>query len=369
MRPANVPRLEFGWFGSRVELSSDSRPLRQLVCRLWGGSSPPPSDGAPTRRYAVELGGDGPTYEGPGGRLMLDRREPLLHAYNLFVSDLLGCLGSHFALHATTVVRGGGGLLVAGPSTFGKTTLAVHLARRGFALLSDDVTFLERRSGRAVPFPRALHLRAGTRRTLPEEDLESASKAAEDASLDEWTLPPGAWLPVASESVPLRTVAILRPRADGAGVRRFPLYDIRAAAGHEGLLEELEALDGVRGAEPVDGAPGRVLVRVDRAGALADWLGRHRQVVVSAVKMAASAPGFDDPPALERIGTFQAALELGQEMLNRHPGSRLAEEFEGREAELVMELGEMLRAARCHALLPGRLEETLDLLVQAFESA
>lgn len=367
MRSAAVPRLEFDWFGSRVELASDSRPLTQLVRRLWGWS--PPLESATTRRYAVELeGAGGPTYEGPGGRLPLDRREPLLHAYNLLVSDLLGCVGNHLALHATTLVRGGAGLLVAGPSTFGKTTLAVHLARRGFALLSDDVTFLDRRSGCAIPFPRALHLRAGTRRTLPEEDLESASRAAEDTSLEDWTLAAGAWLPVAREPASIRTVAILRPRADGAGVRRFPLYDIRVATGHEGLLEQLEALDGVRSAEPVDGAPGRVLVRVERAGALADWLGRHREAVVFAVKMASSVPGFDDRPELKRIGTFQAALELGQEMLNRHPGSRLAEEFEGREAELVMELGEMLRGARCHALLPGRLEETLDLLVRAFES-
>ncbi len=368
MGSATVQTIEFDWFGTRVELCADSGALRQIVRRLWGGSPPPPK-GAPSRRYAIELrGAGGPSFAGPGGQLALDGREPPLHAYNLLVSDLLGCLGDHVALHATTVARGGGGLLVAGPSTFGKTTLAVHLARRGFALLSDDVTFLDRRSGRAIPFPRAVHLRAGTRRTLPEEDLESASRAAEDTSLEEWTLPPGGWLRVASEPAPIRTVAILRPREDGAGVRRFPLYDIRVAAGHESLLEELEALDGVRSAEPVEGSPGRVRVRVDRAGALAGWLGRHREVVVSAIKMAASVPGFDDPPELERIGTFQAAIELGQEMLNRHPGSRLAGEFEGREAELVMELGEMLRGARCHALVPGRLEQTLDLLVQAFEA-
>lgn len=45
-------------------------------------------------------------------------------------------------LHAATLVVGGKAIAIAGPSGYGKSTLALALSRRGHLLLSDDVTVL-----------------------------------------------------------------------------------------------------------------------------------------------------------------------------------------------------------------------------------
>jgi hypothetical protein len=368
MRALSGETVTFGWFGWRVELATDSRRFGRILGELWNACPEPPPD-RPPKRFRVLLGGPGgPRYEGPDGRVrLLDRRHPALHAYHLLVTELLGSVGDHFALHGTTVVREGEGMLLSGPSNFGKTTLAIHLARRGWALLAEDVSFLERASGRAIPFPRTLHLRPGTRETLSCEDLDRAATAAEDPTAEEWAIRPGEILPLFPTPAGLRVAVILRSPEDAGGFRRFPLYEIRLAQDAEPLLRELPGLDGIDGFELPDEDPLLVRLRVKRAAALVAWLAEHRDEVVSATKLPGSAPVFEGPPRLEPVGPFQAAVELGQEMLNRHPGSRIAEEFSGREAELVLELGEMLRKARCYALLPGRLEQTLDLLEAAFE--
>jgi len=53
-------------------------------------------------------------------------------------------------LHATTVAIDGRAVLISGPSGSGKSDLALRLLDRGFALVSDDQTFLRVRDGRLI---------------------------------------------------------------------------------------------------------------------------------------------------------------------------------------------------------------------------
>lgn len=62
-----------------------------------------------------------------------------------FLPLILGVLGPSVGvlpLHSACVVKSGRGILIGGESTAGKSTLSVALAQAGFALLSDDWTYL-----------------------------------------------------------------------------------------------------------------------------------------------------------------------------------------------------------------------------------
>jgi hypothetical protein len=64
------------------------------------------------------------------------------------------------SVHAAAVEVGGQGVLLAGPSRFGKTTLAAAFARAGHRLLSEDTTVCTSRYGPAIfPGPAAVRLR------------------------------------------------------------------------------------------------------------------------------------------------------------------------------------------------------------------
>jgi hypothetical protein len=65
---------------------------------------------------------------------------------------LLGMLSATIGVapvHAACVVRQGSGILLTGPSGAGKSTLTIAMARRGYALLSDDWTYLSVAGGSA----------------------------------------------------------------------------------------------------------------------------------------------------------------------------------------------------------------------------
>jgi hypothetical protein len=62
------------------------------------------------------------------------------------------------AIHAATVYSGDSAVMLIGPSGVGKSTLSVALSRRGFALATDDVAFIDPKTLEIHPIPRCIHL-------------------------------------------------------------------------------------------------------------------------------------------------------------------------------------------------------------------
>ena len=74
-------------------------------------------------------------------------------------------------LHGATVCGPTGSVFIAGRSEAGKTTLALGLAARGHAVMSDDIALLEPVSGAIHPVPRCFHLDDRSRRLLRRAGL------------------------------------------------------------------------------------------------------------------------------------------------------------------------------------------------------
>ena len=68
--------------------------------------------------------------------------------------------------HAAALTRGGHTILLPGRAGAGKSTLAVALAQRGFALLGEDVVFMDPLSREIHPFQRAIRLDGASRERL-----------------------------------------------------------------------------------------------------------------------------------------------------------------------------------------------------------
>ena len=108
-----------------------------------------------------------------------EEADPWLLAHLFFtvpLAELLKRLGLYMA-HAAGVAVNGKGLLIAGESGAGKTTLAIALVRAGFAFLADDTLFLSTSKGlRALAFPDEFDITPQTAAFFPElRRLEQAS--------------------------------------------------------------------------------------------------------------------------------------------------------------------------------------------------
>ena len=166
--------------------------------------------------------------------------------YQRFLAAVLLHTEPHAVFHGAALVdRGGGGLLLAGPSGHGKSSLALALVERGFGFLGDDYAPLDLASATLWPFPRTASILPGGTAPLPDPvrrlaEAGTAPRLFGKALVDIGTVFPGA---LRTEPAPLRTVVVL----GGAGVETDVSFLHLAARAADGprLAAALRGIDGV----------------------------------------------------------------------------------------------------------------------------
>lgn len=116
---------------------------------------------------------------------------------------------TYLLLHAGAVARGGQGLVLPARSGAGKSTLVAGLLAAGFDYLSDEVAIFDVATGRLLPFPKCLGIKAGSRRVLRPQFPALAGPARRVAREALWHLAPpaGAW-----PTGPVRLAAVVVPQ-------------------------------------------------------------------------------------------------------------------------------------------------------------
>jgi hypothetical protein len=155
---------------------------------------------------------------------------------------LFGVIGASVGitvLHCACVVRGSGGMLVAGASGSGKSTLALALAHNGFEFLSDDWTYVTAGDSGALAWglPTPLKL-------LPDactffHELAGLQPAVSMNGELAYEIEPELVFPVRrSFSCDPRCVVFLE-RKGAPGVRISPMAPVEAAQRFQAFLEDL----------------------------------------------------------------------------------------------------------------------------------
>jgi hypothetical protein len=255
--------------GYTFALEGDDPLLREVAAELYSGA--PAEGGRPWARFVC-------------GRLkqgfVLRRRGRILaraatlggffqEAEWALTLEVLRRLGGFFQVHAGTVARQGRAWLLAGPPESGKTSLALALALRGWALFGDEIALIDAPSLKAWACRRDLILRPGTRALLrPEMGQVPDFKWADG----DCYFSPRLVGPAPEEPAELAGLVFPALRR-GAGAGREPLGRAEAA---RRLLEQAMNLGdwGAKGVELVgrlvEGCPAMELVFGDaREGAAA----------------------------------------------------------------------------------------------------
>lgn len=312
-------------------------PIAEAYARFEGTAGRPLSIAMDDARLRI----------GDDAYLLLSGVDPTHQLYSRMLTALMREIESHAVLHAAALVcPDGKALVIAGPSGFGKSSLARELASRGFGFLSDDYAPLDLDAGTIAPYPRAMAIRTDS----PHDGPTLLGKRLVHAD------------PLATEPAPLGRVAIL----DGFGPPAATQIEIGVAVGDAAALDRaLERIAGVRSLGV--GGSGELATRrivVDPAARSTPELARvlEGEAVLFSEKLWSRRPDFGAPPRSEPISTRDAATRLGREILNARRDGRLLARHSGDPVALFLALGGALAGVECVRLRPGPFEATAELL-------
>lgn len=280
-------------------------------------------------------------------------------AYALLFRTLLDRIDTHMLLHAATVERDNHGIVVAGPTHAGKTTIALSLMRRGFRLLSDDFSPLDRTTGLIRPFFKALGVRPGPSRALANLHPSAAGDDARHA-LGATRFPPEQLA-----DTPVRPAGVLL--LDGGNSPPSPKAPYRFAIRAAGPASPIAgAVDPIAGVE-VEGVEEDLLVlSIDPEHCDAKQLAELLETPPTAIVEYGALPRRGTRPSgearIERVEPYDALLLLVRDVQNRRPGGALMHSVSGDPAKLFLEAAAHLGHAKIGWLVPGSVESTAEVV-------
>lgn len=331
------------------------------------------SIGAAYARFKISANAPGPSLHVALPELGPDEAATL---YGRFLATVLAHVPQKAVFHAAALVDvGGGGLVLAGPSGHGKSSLALELVRRGWGFLGDDYAPVDLETGTLWPFPRTASVLVAGTAPLPDAVRRLAEEPATPQLFGKALVDVGrAFGPTAMAAgpVPLRTVVVLAPGGTGSE----PVAEVswlHLAVRPSEAARLAEALGRVPGiaveAESATPSSHAWRLRLEHAKGPTERLAAlvEDEAVLFSERSWSGAPDFDAAPEIAPLKRREASVFLTRELLNRRRGSKFLEGRSADAADLVLEVAQALRPARCFRLRVGRFAETADLLEATVE--
>jgi hypothetical protein len=295
------------------------------------------------------------------------------HAYMVIFNELKDLFKEFFLIHAGVVSKDGKGVVIVGPSSFGKTTLTMELVRRGFKFLSDEFCPIDRRTMHIHSFPRSLGVWEDSlsifsgilpnKDTATDENIVKRKKQWMD--IDDWKGGiVGTWTVG-------KYLFFLRGKRSSKFEEGERLIDLLLIQENQELISELEKLPDNKLISHYE-TEFYVVYRFgfkQGKGLTKKFLEvceRYPQDIFFYEVVPTEEPYFNRSPFVEELPKSKAALELMKNLINRSQHACALKEFKGT-SQLLLSLGGIVKQMQCYNLFVGRLEQMAELIVRTVE--
>jgi len=293
------------------------------------------------------------------------------HAYMVIFNELRNLFRDFFLIHAGVVSRRKEAIIIAGPSSFGKTTLTLELVKRGFKFLSDEFCAVDRNDGLIYSFPRSLSVRADSLcmvKGMGGEKMAGTGIHGKEPKkwmdIEDWQ---GEVVEAAAAG---KFLFFLRGNRSSSARGDERIIDLVLIGEDPELIDELCGVHpGTRFVLSHEGKDCRTYRFVyKQAGGVSrrfeEVCERHPKNLLYYELVSTEAPEFDREPLMEEIPKSLAAFELMRNLVNRSPRGRAVSDFRTSSA-LLMRLGKVVKEMSCYNLFVGRLGRMADLIMDA----
>ena len=301
----------------------------------------------------------------------IDRSEVVEgYVYEQILREIVARIESHLLIHAGAVSTNGRGVILAGDSCHGKTTLVLELVRRGFCFLSDETAALGRSDHFVHPFPRSLRIRP---QTLALTRLTAAAQSAK-TWLDKLILDIEEIKPrCMGHAVPISHIILLKNETDGEDDLTLPVTKtfvlnrldnslILSLRGIDEIVSLYHTSDDNRHFLHVTATQIHTVdTRVRQA------CKQFNARIIDAFGPSPKKPDFRATATLVPISKSQAVRELLKKFQGGYQSALLKNACRGNAIKLFTEAIRIVADAECFQLQVGTLADMADLVCEICE--
>ncbi len=282
------------------------------------------------------------------------------HAHMLVFQHIIDSIGDYLLIHAGVVAKNGKGIIISGPSSFGKTTLMLELVSRGYTFYSDEFCAVRLSDFMISSFPRSLGIRRNSpflrhvdvERCLVLKNIGRGEKFLINCE----ELFPGSTGSSCSAScfILLRGIPNEEPHTERI------IIDLALYRRNQNLIDSLCGYTGIELLETFEEHMYlvyrfSVVLNAGLTTIFRTVCDRYRDEIFYQEQLVDERPDFSRLPNLQSLAKSQAALEMLKNLRNRSTTSKLLERFNGKNALLLLTIGNFLEKINCYEMKTGSL--------------
>ena len=293
------------------------------------------------------------------------------HAYMVIFNELKNLFEDFYIIHAGVVSLGEKGVVIVGPSSFGKTTLTLELVSRGFKFLSDAFCPINWRTKKICSFPMSLSIREGSLNILRNIPPKITTKKVDGNAKKKW-FDIEDWKEGSIETcVDGKYFFFLKGKRSPYVKQGERIIDLLLVKEDNQLIAELQELPETRLMSKQEAEYYTVYRFNFKQGEgvsrrFEEVCEKHPQNILYYEVVPIEEPHFDKEPSVEEIPKSRATLELLKNLINRSQHAQILKDYKT-SSLLLLNLGEVVSQVKCYDLFTGRLNQMAELITKTVE--
>lgn len=290
------------------------------------------------------------------------------HAHMVILQSIIDLIDNYLLFHAGVISKNGKGCIIAGPASYGKTTLVLELISRGYKFLSDEFCPVRLSDYTIDPFPRSLGLRDNNPFLERFKNVERTY--IKNLGIGKKVLLNYGAIKENSIGAPCKGqyLILLRGSMNEEPIKKkINIIDLGLFSNYQKLIDELCSKQGIKIKEQY--IQGNYIVYrfyLNKNEGLMNFFQetckKYEDYIINQEIVCFDKKDYLSFPILNQLSRSQASILLLKYLRNRSLNSRLFKKFNDKHSQILFKIGDFLKNIECYEMKIGRLKDMADMV-------